>query len=245
LQEPSTPRTRLESHGGLNYAEVRRFWERNYAWQRERGGEPGRPTTRPAGPADGGFIYSPKALAGKLWQNLGQKVLVSSSNTAVPARAAEALGVRFQTGNNDVRFSVVDEAQYRTLMQMGAARAKGTAPFDVASHKQDAIVGTDALLANHWRANVRFGGDAGNTLDINDNPIDLPHEKYILIDNDGYLTAVRAGAMQHWTESPREERLVEVPEEIDVPRVGQRIKLEKTLVKPTDPLVLRVEYTWR
>ena len=115
----------------------------------------------------------------------------------------------------------------------------------MASNRQDTIVGTDALLANRWTANVRFGGDRGNTLDINNNPIDLPHEKYILIDNHGYLTAVRAAKMQYWTQAPEAEPVVEVPEEINVPRVGRRIKFEKTLVKPTDALVLRVEYSWR
>jgi hypothetical protein len=110
---------------------------------------------------------------------------------------------------------------------------------------QETIVGTEALIANDWTVTVVAAGDAGNTLDAKDNSIDLPHGAYILIDSGGYLTAVRAGQMQHWTEKtePSSIEFVEAPQDISVPRVGQLVRLEKTLVKPTDSLVITATYT--
>ncbi|MCK4601231.1 MAG: hypothetical protein KAU28_02115, partial [Phycisphaerae bacterium] len=68
---------------------------------------------------------------------------------------------------------------------------------------------------------------------------------YILIDNDGFLTAVRAGQMQHWTQEAEPVVFVRAPQTIDIPRVGQLVKLEKTLVKPEDELVIRFNYQWK
>ena len=222
--------------------ELRRFVERNYRWQLERAAE-AQSSPQAAVPATPGQVWGD--LSGKLGFNLGQKVQVSSINVSIPAQAANQLGVRFVAGNNGVVYGVVDEAQFRTLMELDERRSGSGRVVAANPNWQDTIVGTDALLANGWTANVRFGADVGNTIDINANPINLEHDKYILIDNGGYLTAVRAGEMQHWSvRAPRQE-FAAVPQDIDVPRVGQMVKFEKTLVEPDDELVLRASYSWK
>ena len=85
---------------------------------------------------------------------------------------------------------MVDEAQFRTLMEVDARRRDDR--VDANERYQDTIVGTDALLANDWVGNVLQSSDADNTFDINGNPIRLSHEKYILIDNGRFLTALDA-----------------------------------------------------
>ena len=78
------------------------------------------------------------------------------------------------------------------------------------------------------------------------NPIDVAHEKYLLIDNGGYLTAVKTGAMRHWTEKVNDDvKFVEVPQEIRVPPAGKLARFEKKLVEPSDKLFIRASYVWK
>jgi len=209
-----------------------------------------RPTTQPARVVSRDLTQVSSVgfrnLTAKLASNLGQKVNVRSVNINVDARAAKALGARFQVGANGVIYAVVDDAQFRTLRQIENRRAASGRRVAPNRRGQDTIVGTDALLANDMLANVTFAADRTNSLAVNGNVIDLPHRKFILINNGRYLTAVNAGAMQHWTEqSAPATPMGDAPEDIDIPRVGRLVKFEKTLVNPTDTLVLRAEYLWQ
>ena len=225
--------------------QLREFIGRNYSWQ-FCGGQAGGEALFALTDGDAAVVANAGELARTLRFNLGQKVPVSSTNLNVDRRAARQLGARFVTGNNDVTYTVIDEAQFVTLMQLDQENRRGTKlKSRVAANErfQETIVGTDALLANSMVANVTYAGDEGNVLDVADNGIRLAHDRYVLIaNNDGSLTAVRAGQMQHWTEAPTGPAFANVPYTIDVPRVGQRLKLEKTLVDPSDVLVIRVAY---
>ena len=181
-----------------------------------------------------------KKLSQSLTYNWGQKSQVASININAKGGSAEELGIRFHDGNNDVRYTTIDEAQFRTLMDLDATKVRNR--YDNNSSNQDTIIGTDAQLANGWFSNVTFAGDKRNTLDINDNPIALKHDRYILIDNGGYLTAVRSGAMQHWTTESKAIEFQASPQNIEIPQTGQLIKLEKKLIKPTDRLIVRFSY---
>jgi len=188
---------------------------------------------------------SPAFIAEQARKNWGQKIAIGSINVNAGAGEAASLGIRFRQGVNDVSYTVVDEAQFRTLMEIDARNRRQGASVEANEFTQDTIIGTDALLANGWIGNARFAGDDRNTLDVNGNPIILTHEKYILIDNGGYLTAVRAGEMRHWQQKIEPIRFAQVPQTIDVPHVGREFKLEKTLIKPTDELVIRITYLWK
>jgi tetratricopeptide (TPR) repeat protein len=183
-------------------------------------------------------------LSEKLELNLGQKVQVNSINLGVAAPAARDLGVSFVAGKNGVTYAVVDEGQLRTLLELDAARrAKGPA-VTANPNAQETIVGTDALVANGMVANVRYAADFDNTLDLNGNPIQLSHAKYVVIDNGSYLTAIQANPMQHWAEAANPFPFAAAPQEIEVPRVGALVKFEKTLVEPGDELVLKASYRY-
>jgi len=189
---------------------------------------------------------SPAELARKLRFNRGQKTQVASVNLNVDAATANSLGVKFRKGNNDVSYTIVDEAQFRTLMEIDQAGASSASNrVDLNETRQDTIIGTDALLANEMTTYVNRSGDKGNTLDINDNPISFSHEKYVLIDNAGYLTAVKAGQMQHWSKASKDIEFFKAPQTIEIPQVGETVKLEKTLVKPGDEMVVRFDYRWK
>ena len=227
---------------------LREFIRKNYAWQWERpvsgysealNGTAA--TTQPAAPSQ---TWSYDELVGRLRYNWGQKINVSSVNLNVDAATADRFGVTFSAGNNDLRYAVVDEAQFRTLMELDASRRAGGRAVAANPRGQETIVGTDALIANGMIVNPTFAGDRGNTLDINDNGIVLPHEQYVLIDNGAFVTVVRAGEMAHWTQRDEGVQFAEVPQDIEVPRVGALARFEKKLVKPGDDLVIRVTYLY-
>ena len=223
--------------------EFQDFLERNYAWQRRmpQGQGQGQDQPQQPGQIDVGGIST------KLGFNEGQKVQVGSININASAAAAGSLGIRFRRGNNNVIYTTIDEAQFRTLMEMDVKNRSrsigGQLSVAANPNRQDTIVGTDALLANHWFANVTYSADRGNTIDVFDNPVNLRHEDYILIDNNGYLTAVRAGQMVHWRDQAKAIEFVETPQDIDVPRAGRLVRFEKTLVSPADRLVIKATYT--
>jgi len=217
---PAQPTPRIDKR-------LEEFIDRNYAWQA-------------AASRSGAVEITEDAkarLADALRRNLGQKVSVASVNFDLDADAATKIGVRFTRGRNDVRYAEIDEAQFRTLQQSGARAGGG----DV--RRQDAIVGAEAQLANAWTARLEYAADESNAWVVNDNRVDLAHNKYLLIDNDGRLTAMRAGRMQHWTDTTVGVELAEAPQSLQIPRVGRQIRLEKTLVSRTDELVLHIHYT--
>jgi len=51
--------------------------------------------------------------------------------------------------------------------------------------------------------------------------------------------------MQHWTQKAAPVFFASGPQRIDVPRVGQLVRFEKTLVKPEDDLVIRANCYWK
>ena len=139
---------------------------------------------------------------------------------------------------------MIDEAQFRTLMQVDRRRAQAGSVVDNNLSGQETIVGTNALLANGMVAKVAYAADKGNTLTVQDNSIHVPHGQYVLIDNGTFLTAVRAEAMRHWT-APRESIVfAEAPQNIDIPRLGPVYRFERTLLKANDTLVIQLSYQW-
>jgi hypothetical protein len=180
-------------------------------------------------------------VARKLQDNSGQKVVVGSVNVnSATADVLRQLGAKFTKGANDTSWAVIDEAQFRSLTELAGG---GQAVFSD-ERRQEAIVGTDALLANGMLANSTFARDRDNTLTVNGNPVRLAHENYLVIDNGTSLTAIKAGPMQFWTEKPADVGFVQAPQVIEVPRVGQLVRFEKSIVDPTDRMVLRAEYSW-
>jgi len=234
--------------------EFQDFLERNYDWQLEHRKGDGGWGFAGAGslsgkvpaivPRDDDKDRAAKQVHDKALMNLGQKVAVNSMNVNLGTAATRQLGVRFVRGRNGLRYTVVDEAQLRTLREIEGQRSGPGRGVPANPRLQETIVGTDALLASGQRANVTFAAEGGNTIDLYQNPIALPHEKYILIDNGSFLTAVKAGEMQHWTRRAKSVEFAEVPQDLDVPRVGRLVKFEKTLIKPADELTIRARYTW-
>jgi hypothetical protein len=227
--------------------ELDEFIRRNYKWalqDRTRGDLKTTVTSLDGGTLlVGGQRVSSSELISKLRFNLGQKVAVNSLNVRADGRVAAALGVRFKRGDNNVNWAVINGAQFRALMELDAQLSNRSGPVvETNARLQETIVGTDAFLSNSMIANASYAGDRGNVLDIGGNAINLAHEGYLVINNGGYLTIVQAGAMQHWREKPASVGFVEVPQNIEVPRVGQLFRFERTLLKPSDKMVIRAEY---
>jgi len=185
-------------------------------------------------------------VLGRLRLNVGQRVGVASRNFFVDAGTAEAAGVRWKTGANGVRYAVINEGQLRGVMDVeqrntGAAVSGQLPPRDA---YQEAVVGTDALLANGLPVAISRAADERNTLIYNGNTLQVAHDDYLVVDNGGYLTAVKSGRMQHWSVEVEPVRFPGVPAAVVVPTVGYTVKFEKTLLDATDTLELVADYTW-
>jgi hypothetical protein len=183
----------------------------------------------------------------RLRLNLGQRVAVASRNFFVDADTARAAGIRWKTGANGVRYAVVNDGQVRGVMDVeqrdiGAAGSGELPPRDA---YQEAIVGTDALLANGLPVAISRAGDERNTLSYNGNTLQVAHDDYLLVDNGGYLTAVKSGRMQHWSVEAAPVRFPGVPAVVVVPTVGYTVKFEKTLLDASDNVELVADYTWQ
>jgi len=182
----------------------------------------------------------------RLRLNLGQRVGVASRNFYVDAGTAEAAGVRWKTGAGGVRYAVVNEGQLRGVMDVeqrgaGAALSGQLPPRDA---YQEAVVGTDALIANGVAVSITRAEDVQNTLTYNGNTLQVAHDDYLIVDNGGYLTAVKSGRMQHWSVEVEPVRFPGVPAAVVVPTVGYTVRFEKTLLDVSDRVELLADYTW-
>lgn len=183
-----------------------------------------------------------KALFDNARKNLGQKVNVSSYNAFVPESLAKNAGVSWVSGNNHVNYAVVDEGQVRALLEL-SQRLNRKQSSDDNRLSNNAVVGTQTTIANHENIDIEIAGDAGNRFNYQANPVFVPHDKFLLVSNGGYLTVVGATERYHLTERITPRRIVaEVPPRIDLPLVGQVIRFEKTLLQPEDVPVLRARY---
>ena len=182
----------------------------------------------------------------RLRTNLGQRVAVGSRNTLLTVDAARAAGIAWQQGANGVTYSVINEGQLLSLMDIEQRMPVGhRAAAPRGEVRQDAVVGTPAVLANGGMVSIAQAADDANSLSYNGNTLRVAHDDYLLVDNGGYLTAVKSGRMQHWATEAPPVRFPGVPAAVTVPVVGRTVKFEKTLLDPSDSLELVAEYTWQ
>ncbi|MBS3820767.1 MAG: hypothetical protein KGY81_03290 [Phycisphaerae bacterium] len=248
----SEPQGEIAANEGADLSdsdEFREFVAGNYSWTRLDQAETFagnlQPVETTSSQGDGrgqpAISYTLDDLAGRLELNRGLKTKVSSWNINVSARRAEQVGASFIRGNSGLRFATVDEAQLRTLMDL-ELDLRGQSLAQYQQNFQDTIIGTDAWLANSMTANPSRATAEGNVLTINDNPISLEHEQFVLIDNGGTLTAVAASKLARWDTPIAPIVVAASPQTIDIPRIGRVIRFEKKLINPQDRLVLEIRY---
>jgi len=189
-------------------------------------------------------VETVREVLGRLQRNLGQRVGVASRNFFVDAGTARAAGIRWQSGENNTRYAVVNEGQLLAMMDIEQRTPSAAATALVRDARQETIVGTDAMLANGVPVTISRAADETNTLTYNGNAVAVTHDDYLLVDNGTYLTAVKSGRMQHWSAEAEPLRFPGVPAAVVVPAVGRTLKFEKTLLDPSDAPNLEAEYTW-
>ena len=187
-----------------------------------------------------------EVLLERLRTNLGQRVAVGSRNALLTADAARAAGIAWKQGANGVTYAVINEGQLLSLMDIEQRMPVGQrAAAPQGEVRQEAVVGTPAVLANGGLVSIAQAADDANSLSYNGNTLRVAHDDYLLVDNGGYLTAVKSGRMQHWAAETPPVRFPGVPAVVTVPVVGRTVKFEKTLLDPSDSLELVAEYTWQ
>ena len=186
------------------------------------------------------------AVIDRLRANLGQRVGVGSRNVFVDARAAQAAGIKWEAGANGVRYSVVNEGQLLGVLDIEQRQPPAPQAASLPREaRQDAVVGTSALIANGGVVSIANAADEANGFVYNGNNFEVAHEDYLMIDNGGYLTAVKSSRMRHWAAEAEPVRFPGVPAVVTIPAVGWTVKFEKTLLDASDSLELVTEYTWQ
>jgi autotransporter-associated beta strand protein len=182
----------------------------------------------------------------RLRTNMGQSVAVGSRNIFVDARAARSAGIEWKNGANNTQYASVNEGQLLSLMDIEQRRPAAMQTWlpqgDV---RQDAVVGTPAIMANGAVVAIDRAADTSNTLNYNGNAVQVAHEDYLLVNNGGYLTVVKSARMRHWTDEAPPVRFPGVPAVVTVPVVGRTVKFEKTLLDASDTLELAADYSWQ
>ena len=195
-------------------------------------------------PNDPAVVGQVQAVLDRLRANWGQRVAVGSRNLYVAGAKARSAGVEWVEGANNLRYAVVDEGALLNLMDLEQRDKSAPQPGGARDVYQDAVVGTQALLANGGVVDLARAGDRDNTFDYNGNNIQVTHDDYLLVDNGSYVTAVKAGEMQHWAVEVEPVKFPGVPAAVVVPAVGRTVKFEKTLLEPEDVVELVTQYTW-
>lgn len=179
-------------------------------------------------------------------KKLAEFVAVGSRNIFVDPASARAAGIEWKNGANGVTYALVNEGQLLGLMDIEqAAPSTPQAAAPQGDVRQDAVVGTAAVLANGGLVAIDRAADESNTLSYNGNTVRVGHEDYLLVSNGGYLTAVKSGRMRHWTAEAAPVRFPGVPAVVAVPVVGRTVKFEKTLVDASDTMELAADYSWQ
>jgi hypothetical protein len=150
-----------------------------------------------------------------------------------------ALGIQWHDAT-DGRWAVVDEGQLRALMIL--EQRQPSSRRRLARVRRELVPGTGTLLTNEAAIAVELAADTSNTINVQGEAVDLPHERILLVLRAGQAVAVRAGATQHWTEEPEAPTFEETPQGLTVPAVGSRVAFERVLLNPQDELVLKCRY---
>ena len=216
-------------------------------------------TTAEVQVADGNIVFANTGrnedvvatLVEKLEQNEGLVVRVSGRNVAVPMLGdIPLLGRLFQSSTaNGRRYAMLDEAQYRTLLQTGErARQSGIRLPDNTSDydRRDVVVGTPNTTAGEDFTLLQ-GGSTYNGITIDGTRVDLPHNKYLAIDNGSYVTVLRGTEMRNWQEQFQDvpEPATTVAQPLQVPAIGVPVLFEKTYLEAGESPGIVLTYRYK
>lgn len=163
--------------------------------------------------------------------NNGRVVSVHGAVVSVPLNDIPVANNWFsgaKAGNH--RYTLLDEAQYRTLAQIAAAMQDRDETAKSRTGKKDVIVGTDNNLEGQAFKLVRTDAD-GNTFSIDGKDISVRHNQYLAIEDGNRLTVLKAGEVHNWQDEVKDLGMVaSVQPRIELPQTGTPLYFEKTLL---------------
>ena len=239
------------TRGWANQAAIERFVTDNYLGVVTN-------TTADVKVVGGSFVFGNEGrnadvlgtVVEKLEQNEGLVVRMSGRNVAVPTLGdIPLLGRLFESNTSGgQRYAVLDEAQYRTLLQTGkrAGRSGTRLPDSTSDYdRRDVVVGTPNTTAGQEFTLLQGGADY-NGIMVDGTRVDLPHHKYLAIDNGGYVTVLKGTEMRDWMEHVQDspEPAAAVVEPFRVPVVGLPVRFEKTYLEAGESPGIMLTYTY-
>ncbi len=182
------------------------------------------------------------------WKNDGMVAHVKGSNVKVPLLGdipllGKLFHERLQEGQ---RYAILDEAEYRTLLDAGNRISAGQQDSVVDATDRDVIVGSwNTAAGQDFR--LATGGETYNGLMVNGSTIDLPHDRYLAIDNGGVVTVIHGGQVRDWQDAaPAPTPLIpDVSQTFDIPHVGTPLYFEKTYLEAGESPDVVLRYTYK
>ena len=140
----------------------------------------------------------------------------------------------------------MDEAEYRTLLDAGRLAAGPPLGGAAAETERDVIVGSSNIAAGQ-EFTLATGGADYNDLIVNGTAIGLPHDRYLAIDNGGYVTVIHSSRVRDWQDAAEAPAplIPEVSRTIEIPQVGIPFFFEKTYLEPGESPDVVLRYTYK
>ncbi len=169
-------------------------------------------------------------LLEKFGDNKGNAARFSGRKVDVDVNSMPALQGWFSNrASNGNPYAILDEAQYNTLL-FAEANNPANQPGAEKSDSRDIIVGTPNPVLGKEVTLARADADS-NGIVVDGSDVELAHDEYYAVVEDGAVTVIRAGAARNWQDDAPELRLdAELPFKIEVPERGRGIFFEKTLL---------------
>jgi hypothetical protein len=206
---------------------------------------------------DGDQIYADNA-----WDNasiLNDAVSNFSKNDGMVARVKgravkghvldgiPQLGKRFQTRTKEGQhYAVLDEAEYQTLLDAERRASGKQGDFAATATERDVIVGSANSTAGQ-AFTLATGGEHYNGLIVNGSTIDLPHNRYLAIDNGDFVTVLHSNRIRDWqdvAEAPT-SLIPTASQTIEIPQIGKPLHFKKTYLEAGESPDVVLHYTYK
>jgi hypothetical protein len=173
--------------------------------------------------------------------NAEQQVAYNYRGLGLTESAVADMGVTWN-GKRGGLWAQIDDGQLNALLMV--ERQQGRSGLVKSKGRRQIIPGTRVTLPNGVGFGVAMAKDDSNTFWVNNESVSLAHNRIILLSRNGEILVLRAGATQHWLETPNAPEIHELPYEITVPAIGVPVRFEKVLVKPNEELVIECNYSY-
>ncbi|MFC1497077.1 hypothetical protein ACFLS1_01205 [Verrucomicrobiota bacterium] len=166
----------------------------------------------------------------KIADNRGNAVSVAGNTIDLDVNNVPVVNNWFSnTTATGKKYAILDEAQYRTIVQANAALS-GESLDSERMEKKEVILGTPNGV-NGINFTLSDADNDANGLLIEGSEINISHDQYYAVADGKKVSVLKAGELHNWQEEGSDINMeVSIPYKLDIPQAGVRVCFEKTLL---------------